>query len=208
MIQQQKNPLALSITDIDEEWLQLWNMAIKNENLRKEIEENNRVNHRLVENILGENGAIIKEDEFIEDEILKTISFLKKDKQRFIELCGLGLIGINLRKIIDPKELAPFLQIFGEENIKIATRLDIDYPPFENITIEPERMKEFINIAGMRAITSWSWNLADAIGAAIRLLLPKSFSSVKERSNAIDSEIATELIRKLTKYLDEYNKFS
>ncbi len=190
----EKNILGFATVDFNPEWLLSWYQSVPDEMLREEIEQNPRVNKRVIDNILFVNG-IENSNENIDPEIIEICALLNDNKGQFIELCGLALLGSLLRKIVDPSKLANYVEVFGEGKVQTAIRLNIDYQPFAFVTVDKENLLEFVNMAGVNCIVGWSQALSPFVGANLRMLFPKGFSNVAENSNLIEPNIAFETVK-------------
>ncbi len=198
----------LNSSDIDPDWLRSWIKSVPDEALRVEIENNPRVNNKVVENVLLAHGLapLIKDE--IDEDVQNICNILKTNKDKFVDLCGLALMGSMLRKIVDPKILAKYIIVFNKELLQISMKAEIDYLEYSHLSIEKDQLAEFVKDAGMRCVAGWSWGLPASASLYVRLLLPKTYSSSAMKAKAIEHEKARETVYAIAKAFNRQEKRS
>ncbi len=196
------NTLGIEVRHIHEDWLSSWRDSIAESRLSDQIEKNQRVNQRIIDNILRKNGLPLVAEEEVDAHTLKICKTIIKYNPEFFNLCGLALMGSWLQRTIDPKKLSLFLDKFEQKQLQFAIHAGIDYPPFSDISIEPKLLADFIEMSGMRCVASWSAELPLSQSARIRLLLPPKYSVRDEKVAAIEADIAIQTVNAVTEFLN------
>jgi len=191
---------------VHKDWLLGWEFSVTDQDLRDEMLDNPRINHTIIENIAKTNKLPCLNIQSITDELVQTSNIMANDINQFADACGLALMGNALRKLITPKDLSVFTEIFTVHTLQIAMQAKVDYPSYSALNFEPDHLQDVVRKAGYRTIVGWSWSLEPSIGGRIRLLLPAAFSTLSELTETIDPAIATKTIESVSSLMMETNQ--